>query len=210
MEVLRVLFRVDYLKYDNCNNDGTAAKTRYSVMRDALNKTGRPIFYSICNWGEELPYIWGRSVGNSWRTTGDIQSNYESFVGILDRQVALSRYAAPGGWNDPDMLEVGNGLMTVDEYQAHFALWAALKAPLLLGCGLSGMSPSTVKIISNEEVIAVNQDSMGIQADLILNEVNITANIFRQVWGGPLSGNRMVYICFNRHSTPTTFKLLFN
>ena len=114
MEVFNPIFRVDYLKYDNCNNDGTAAKTRYSVMRDALNKTGRPIFYSICNWGEELPYIWGRSVGNSWRTTGDIQSNYESFVGILDRQVALSRYAAPGGWNDPDMLEVGNGLMTVD------------------------------------------------------------------------------------------------
>ncbi len=210
MEVLVLKFRVDYLKYDNCNNDGTAAKTRYSVMRDALNKTGRPIFYSICNWGEELPYIWGRSVGNSWRTTGDIQSNYESFVGILDRQTGLSRYAAPGGWNDPDMLEVGNGLMTVDQYQSHFALWAAMKSPLLLGCGLSGMTPSTVKIISNEEVIAVNQDSMGMQADLILNELNITARIFRQVWGGPLSGNRMVYICFNRQSTPTTFRLLFN
>jgi alpha-galactosidase len=85
-----------------------------------------------------------------------------------------------------------------------------MKSPLLLGCGLSGMTPSTVKIISNEEVIAVNQDSMGMQADLILNELNITARIFRQVWGGPLSGNRMVYICFNRQSTPTTFRLLFN
>lgn len=83
-------------------------------MRDALNSTGRPIFFSICNWGQESPWIWASPVGNSWRTTYDISSKYESFVGILDKQISLAKYAAPGGWNDPDMLEVGNGQMTND------------------------------------------------------------------------------------------------
>ena len=109
-------------------------------MRDALNKTGRPIFFSMCQWGQESPWIWSRGVGNSWRTTGDISDNYNSFVSLLDKQIGLSKYAGPGGWNDPDMLEVGNGLMTHDEYQAHFALWAALKSPLLIGCNLKGMT----------------------------------------------------------------------
>lgn len=169
MEVIKGLFRVDYLKYDNCNNDGTSSRVRYPVMRDALNATGRPIFFSMCQWGQETPWIWARPVGNSWRTTGDIRDKYESFVELLDKQVGLSRYAAPGGWNDPDMLEVGNGLMTNEEYQSHFALWAALKAPLLIGCGLSGITQQTLTILGNEEVIAVNQDPLGKQADLIIN-----------------------------------------
>lgn len=101
---------------------------------------------------------------------------------ILDKQVGLAQYAHPGGWNDPDMLQVGNGLMTNDQYQSHFALWAALKAPLLIGCGLTGITQQTLTILSNEEVIAVNQDPLGIQADLILQEKDATAH--RQVWGG--------------------------
>ena len=85
-------------------------------------------------------YVWAKPVGNSWRTTGDIENNYKSMVKILDQQVSLSRYSGPGAWNDPDMLEVGNGLMTNDEYQSHFALWAALKAPLLIGCNLEDVT----------------------------------------------------------------------
>lgn len=138
-------------------------------MRDALNKTGRAIFFSMCSWGVEQPWIWARPVGNSWRTTGDISSTYKSFIEILDKHIGLGRYAAPGGWNDPDMLEVGNGQMTNDEYQAHFALWAALKSPLLIGCGLTGILPQTLAILGNEEVIAVNQDPLGMAADLIIN-----------------------------------------
>ena len=94
--------------------------------------------------------MWAAPVGNSWRTTGDIENTYESFVSILDKQVSLSRYSRIGAWNDPDMLEVGNGQMTNDEYQSHFALWAALKAPLLIGCGLSGITAQTLKILGNE------------------------------------------------------------
>jgi alpha-galactosidase len=160
---------VDYLKYDNCNNDGTSSRIRYPPMRDALNATGRPIFFSMCQWGQESPWVWAKPVGNSWRTTGDIDGTYKSFVSILDKQVGLSRYAGPGGWNDPDMLEVGNGQMTNDEYQTHFAFWAALKAPLLIGCTLTGISKATLDILGNEEVIAVNQDASGIQADLMVH-----------------------------------------
>jgi alpha-galactosidase len=106
--------RVDYLKYDNCNTDGTSPKIRYPVMRDALNKTGRPIYYSMCEWGVENPATWAGPVGNSWRTTGDITDSFSSFTSILDKQVGLDKYAKPGAWNDPDMLEVGNGKMTTN------------------------------------------------------------------------------------------------
>ena len=165
MEVTFALHRVDYLKYDNCYNDKTSSKVRYPVMRDALNDTGRPIYFSMCQWGEENPYLWAMPVGNSWRTTGDISDSWNSFIDILEKQVGLSRYSAPGGWNDPDMLEVGNGKMTHDEYQAHFSLWAALKSPLLIGCDLNKITSDTLSILGNEEVIAINQDSLGKQAD---------------------------------------------
>jgi alpha-galactosidase len=125
----------------------------------------------------------------------------------LDKQISLSKYAGAGGWNDPDMLEVGNGQMTNDEYQSHFALWAALKAPLLIGCGLTGITQSTLTILGNEEVIAVNQDPLGRQADLISHEESATFH--RQIWGGELSKNRLVYVCFNRHTEPSVFRLDF-
>jgi alpha-galactosidase len=173
-------------------------------MRDALNASGRAIYFSMCQWGQETPWVWAAPVGNSWRTTGDISGSFKSFTEILDKQIGLSRYAGPGAWNDPDMLEVGNAGMTNDEYQAHFALWAALKSPLLIGCSLSNISPQTLAILGNEEVIAVNQDSLGKQADLIMHETN------SQVWGGVLSNNRFVYVCFNRGSSAQTFKLDFN
>ena len=204
MEVKIIGFRVDYLKYDNCHTDGTSSRLRYPPMRDALNASGRRIYFSMCQWGEEMPWIWASPVGNSWRTTGDISNNYKSFLEILDKQIGLSRWAGPGAWNDPDMLEVGNGGMTTDEYQSHFALWAALKAPLLIGCSLENMSTETLAILGNAEVIAVNQDSLGKPADLIYVQG------YSQLWGGMLSHSRFVYICFNREEKEQSFLLDFN
>ena len=108
-------WEVDYLKYDNCNNEKVPAITRYTKMRDALNKTGRPIFYSICNWGEEEVWKWGNTTGNSWRTTGDIRPEWESIENIFYVNDKHPESAGPGGWNDPDMLEIGNGGLTLDE-----------------------------------------------------------------------------------------------
>lgn len=154
---------VDYLKYDNCNNNNIPPKTRYPVMRDALAKSGRPIFYSMCEWGVDNPATWAPEVGNSWRTTGDISDNWASMTSRIDQNDRWWSYAAPGGWNDPDMLEVGNGGMNTSEYTAHFSLWALAKAPLLIGCDVTKMSQETLTILTNPEVIAVNQDSLGKQ-----------------------------------------------
>jgi alpha-galactosidase len=119
-------------------------------MKNALNATGRPIFFSMCEWGREKPYLWAQDVANSWRTTIDIKDFWLSFLHNLERQVGLASHARPGAWNDPDMLEVGNGGMSNDEYQSHFALWAALKSPLLIGCNLKNISAETMKILGNE------------------------------------------------------------
>ncbi|CAF4545835.1 unnamed protein product, partial [Rotaria magnacalcarata] len=119
---------VDYLKYDNCNSDGTIPELRYPVMRDALNASGRPIFYSMCEWGVDKPALWAPNVGNSWRTTGDISDKWKSMLDNIDINNEFADKAGPGGWNDPDMLEVGNGGMTDSEYISHFSLWAISKA----------------------------------------------------------------------------------
>ncbi|BFO17181.1 hypothetical protein SHKM778_35690 [Streptomyces sp. KM77-8] len=133
---------VDYLKYDNCNNEGVDAKQRYTTMRDALEATGRPILYSLCEWGENEPWEWARGVGQSWRTTGDISDDWDSMLSIMKKNLPLDEYAGPGGWNDPDMLEVGNGGMTDTEYRTHFSMWSVMAAPLLIGADLrSAPSP---------------------------------------------------------------------
>ena len=154
---------VDYLKYDNCNNKDIHSKIRYIAMRDALKKTGKNIFFSICNWGLDDVVEWGKYVGNSWRTTKDIKDNWKSMIRIIDINNKWYKYAGPGGWNDPDMLEVGNGGMTIDEYKTHFGLWALSKAPLLIGCDILNMTKEIKDILTNPEVIAINQDSLGIQ-----------------------------------------------
>ncbi|MBO6244579.1 MAG: ricin-type beta-trefoil lectin domain protein [Clostridia bacterium] len=158
---------VDYLKYDNCNNQGIPSLDRYPKMRDCLNKTGHQIFYSLCQWGQENVATWGMEVGNSWRTTGDIEDNWNSMINIIDQNDQWYQYAGPGGWNDPDMLEVGNGGMTLTEYKTHFALWAISKAPLLIGCDITTMTEDIKKILTNPEVIAINQDSLGEQGHKI-------------------------------------------
>ncbi|KDO44287.1 hypothetical protein CISIN_1g012852mg [Citrus sinensis] len=154
---------VDYLKYDNCFNLGIEPKKRYPPMRDALNETGCSIFYSLCEWGVDDPALWAGKVGNSWRTTGDINDTWASMTSIADINDKWASYAGPGGWNDPDMLEVGNGGMSYQEYRAHFSIWALMKAPLLIGCDVRNMTAETFEILSNKEVIAVNQDPLGVQ-----------------------------------------------
>ena len=160
-------WKVDYLKYDNCYNEGLSSKIRYPNMKDALLKQDHPIFYSLCQWGEEEVATWASEVGNSWRTTGDISDNWNSMISIIDENDQWYQYAGPGGWNDPDMLEVGNGGMTLTEYKTHFALWAISKAPLLIGCDITKMTNDIKNILTNPEVIAINQDPLGQQGHKI-------------------------------------------
>ena len=162
---------IDYLKYDNCHNGNIKSIERYKKMGDALKKTGKNIFYSICNWGEEEVFLWGKDVGNSWRTTLDIKDNWKSMIRIIDINNKYYKYASPGGWNDPDMLEVGNGGMTIEEYKIHFGLWALSKAPLLIGCDITKMNKTIKDILTNPEVIAINQDSLGIQGRKIKHTI---------------------------------------
>ncbi|MFG1670825.1 NPCBM/NEW2 domain-containing protein [Streptomyces sp. Y7] len=161
---------VDYLKYDNCNNQGVDAKQRYTTMRDALAATGRPIVYSICEWGENKPWEWAADVGHLWRTTGDISDNWGSMLSILKQNLPLAPHAGPGRWNDPDMLEVGNGGMTDTEYRSHFSMWSIMAAPLLIGSDLRSASEETFEILGNREVIAVDQDPLGKQGAVVSSE----------------------------------------
>jgi alpha-galactosidase len=154
---------IDYLKYDNCNNQGVDARQRYTTMRDALKATGRKIVYSICEWGQNDPWLWAADVGHLWRTTGDIGDSWGSMVSILKQNMVLADYAGPGHWNDPDMLEVGNGGMTDTEYRSHFSLWAIMAAPLLIGSDLRDATPATFEILSNRDVITIDQDRHGRQ-----------------------------------------------
>lgn len=185
---------VDYLKYDNCYTDGSKPMDRYPVMTRALMKAGRPIYYSLCEWGDMHPALWGFQVGNSWRTTGDITDTFDSVMSRADANEVYADHARPGGWNDPDMLEVGNGGMTKDEYIIHFSLWAISKAPLLLGCDVRNLTKETMDIIGNKEVIAINQDPLGVQAKKVRTDV--------EVWTAPLSGYRFAVLIVNRDQWP--------
>jgi alpha-galactosidase len=189
-------FDVDYLKYDNCFNLDINVHTRYQAMHDALNASGHAIFFSMCEWGQEDPATWAMSVGNSWRTTGDIYPTWKSITNILDANDKWHSYAGPGGWNDPDMLEVGNGDLTIAEQRSHFTLWALMKAPLLLGNDLQSITNDTLEIITNTDIIALNQDPMGVQGykRMSLNGL--------EVWAGPLDQDNVAVVLFNRADQP--------
>lgn len=191
-------WHIDYLKYDNCNNEEIKPTVRYPVMTRALMNAGRPIFFSLCEWGDMHPALWGNKVGNSWRTTDDIARNWESMISRADQNEVYADFARPGGWNDPDMLEIGNGGMTKDEYIVHFSLWAISKAPLLIGCDVRNATKETMEIIGNKEVIAVNQDSLGVQAKKVRMEGS------SEIWAAPLSGYRVAVILLNRSSNMRT------
>ncbi|MFF5297051.1 glycoside hydrolase family 27 protein [Paractinoplanes globisporus] len=192
---------VDYLKYDNCNNNGSSTTeqyiARYSAMRDALAATGRPIVYSICEWGVNAPWTWAAPVGNLWRTTGDIQANYNSMLSIFHQNVGLASYAGPGQWNDPDMLEVGNG-MSATEDRAHFSLWAQMAAPLLAGNNLVNASSTTLSILGNRAVIAVDQDSAGKQGRLVSSSGGL------DVLAKPLANGDVSVVLFNENASTST------
>ncbi|KAJ7299486.1 hypothetical protein O6H91_Y223000 [Diphasiastrum complanatum] len=186
---------VDYLKYDNCYNDGSKPELRYPIMRNALNQTGRSIFYSICEWGIDNPAEWASNVGNSWRTTGDITDSWQSMVTIADLNNQWAAYAGPGGWNDPDMLEVGNGGMTLEEYRSHFSVWSLMKAPLLIGCDVRNVSKKYIDILTNVEVISVNQDSLGVQGKKV-SQQGVSGCL--EVWASPLCEGRRTVLLWNR------------
>jgi alpha-galactosidase len=190
---------VDYLKYDNCNNQGQDAKKRYTAMRDALAATGRPILYSICEWGQNQPWTWAAPVGNSWRTTGDINDSYSKMLSIYKANIKLGRYAGPGHWNDPDMLEVGNGKMSDTEYRSHFTLWAMMAAPLLIGSDIRKASSATLTILRNADVIALDQDAKGVQG----NEISSSNGL--HVIRKPLADGDIAVALFNE--TGTTAKI---
>jgi alpha-galactosidase len=189
---------VDYLKYDNCNNQDVDAKQRYRTMRDALKATGRPIVFSICEWGQNKPWEWAADTGHLWRTTGDINDTWAKMVQIYDKNVVLDTYAGPGHWNDPDMLEVGNGGMTDTEYRSHFSLWSIMAAPLLIGADIRNASTATLAILENADVIAIDQDSKGVQGKRIKSSGGLDVVV------KPLADGDKAVALFNRNGSAKT------
>jgi alpha-galactosidase len=200
---------IDYLKYDLCGlrdlmKDAPSPEAAhqmmidaYSKMHAALLKTGRSIVFSLCQYGNDAVWQWGSSVGgNLWRTTGDISDRYSRMAEIGFAQAGLAKYAAPGHWNDPDMLEVGNGGMNVEEYRTHMTLWALLAAPLLAGNDLTNMTPETIALLTNREVIAIDQDAAGLQGD------RVSAEGPAEIWSRSLVDGSKAVALFNRHPQP--------
>jgi alpha-galactosidase len=209
---------IDYLKYDSCSfgdimkkeSGGNREKAfaiqeaAYKKMHNALVATGRPIVFSLCQYGEFHVWEWGTQVGgNLWRTTGDINDHYSRMAEIGFSQAGLSKFAGPGHWNDPDMLEIGNGGMKEEEYRQHMTLWVILAAPLLAGNDLSKMTPQTLALLTNKEVIAVDQDPLGRQGD------RVWAQGPSEIWTKPLSGGAKAIALFNRADSdePITLSL---
>ncbi len=209
---------IDYLKYDLCSFTGMmrgAASPEvshqmmldaYTKMHNAILKTRRPIVFSLCQYGNDAVWEWGASVGgNAWRTTGDIQDRYASMANIGFSQAGLSKFAGPGHWNDPDMLEVGNGGMTIDEYRTHISLWAILAAPLLAGNDLTKMSPDTIALLTNHEVLAISQDPAGHQGDRVWSEGPAL-----EIWARPLADGSKAIGLFNRLTIAKEMELDFS
>lgn len=202
---------VDYLKYDWCNTEGLNAEGAYLTMRDALFAAGRPIVFSICEWGDNQPWEWGKDIGHLWRTTGDITAIFDGQEGhgtwnswgvsqILDMRENIRQYAGPDHWNDPDMLEVGNG-MTIAEDRAHFSLWCIQAAPLIAGNDLRDMSSEVIDILTNKELIAIDQDPLGIQGFKYLVKDNW------EVWAKPLNKGDLALCFLNRTLEPVKVDL---
>jgi alpha-galactosidase len=183
---------VDYVKIDWCHAEGLDPEVQYAKFRDALAQSGRPIVFSICNWGVKAPWQWGPRTGNLWRTTGDISDHYDRMSVIGFSQNGLEKYAGPGHWNDPDMLEVGNGGMNHDEYLTHMSLWALLAAPLLAGNDLRTMNAETKQILTDPELIAVDQDPKGIQGHRLWDEGPL------EIWARTLADGGHAVGLFNR------------
>lgn len=193
---------IDYLKYDWCDTENLDPTGAYTTMRDAIRAAGRPILFSICEWGDNKPWEWAVDIGHSWRTTGDIYPCWDcelshgswsswGVLPILDKQAGLRQYAGPGHWNDMDMLEVGNG-MSLEEDRAHFSIWAMMASPLIAGNDLRHMKKQTVEILTNKDVIAINQDRLGIQAMKFIDEGDF------EIWVKPLEEDEWGFMFLNR------------
>jgi alpha-galactosidase len=176
---------IDYLKYDNCSADGNTMQADYTTMGKALKASGRSIVFSICAWTFQA---WMPSVGQLWRTTTDIKATWASITSNLDDNATLAQYAGPGHWNDPDMLEVGNGGLSDAQNRAHFGLWALIAAPLIAGNDLRNMSAATKAILTADEVIAIDQDPLGIQGTPVKNQAGL------EVWKKKLTGTNTVAV----------------
>ncbi len=194
---------VDYLKYDWCNTKGLNPEGAYTTMRDALFAAGSPIVFSMCEWGTHKPWEWSKDVGHLWRTTGDIAAVFDGVVDhgtwaswgvtkIVDARQDVRQYAGPGHWNDPDMLEVGNGMSPAED-RSHFTLWCMMAAPLMAGNDLRAMDKKTVEVLTNREVIAVDQDSLGTQGFRVETIDSV------EVWAKPLAGGDWA-VCFVNRS----------
>jgi len=201
---------VDFMKEDWCASEGLDAQTAYRAMSEAILETGRPMLLSVCEWGDHQPWNWAPSIATMWRTTGDNEAcwdcgrdTYQKAGGyprgwtlILDAQIPLARYAGPGRWNDPDMLQIGNQPMSLAESKAQFSLWAVLAAPLVAGNDVRSMSGEIRNILLNKEVIAVDQDPAGVEGTLV--EKGDGWN----VWARPLADKSEAIVLFNRLTNP--------
>ena len=200
----------DYLKYDWCSTGDRNAQEAYAVMADALRQSGREIVFSMCEWGTAKPWLWAKNTGNLWRTTGDIWDSFATkdkahdwahpMLEIVDSNEPLWPHAGPGHWNDPDMLEVGNGGMSPAEYRSHFSLWAMMAAPLIAGNDIAHMDEATRAILTNKEVIALDQDPLGVQGHRVVKDGNA------EVWLKTLSGGAVAVLLFNRGDEPATIR----
>jgi len=198
---------VDYLKYDWCSSGSRNAEEAYATMADALKASGRPVLFSMCEWGTNKPWLWAQKIGNSWRTTGDITDKWDGKHGyswgmlkILDLNEPLWPFAGPGHWNDADMLEVGNGGMSNVDYRSHFSLWAIMASPLIAGNDIAHMTAATRDILTNREVIAVDQDRLGVQGRRVWQDGE------REVWVKPLASGGRAVVLFNRGDQAATIR----
>ncbi len=195
---------VDYVKIDWCNTSTQDCPSSYALFRNALKASGRAIVFSICEWGTSKPWLWAKDVGHLWRTTEDIVDCWDcktnggglGWTKILDLQVGLETYAGPGHWNDPDMLEVGNGMMKSHEYEAHFSLWCILAAPLMAGNDLRNMTGEIAEILTNKEVIAIDQDPLGMQGRKVRDDGD------HEVWSKQLKGGGRAVALLNCGKEP--------
>ena len=190
---------VDFIKEDWCNTDGMDTRTQYKIMSEAIKATGRPMLLSLCEWGVSSPWEWAKGIGAMWRTTSDIQDCFDcvrnwggmGWVPILEKNANLAPYAGPGHWNDPDMLEVGNKALTPTECRSHFAMWCMLAAPLIAGNNISTMNDTIKNILTAPEIIAIDQDPLGIQGTRIRNNSGL------QVWQKPLADGSIAVALLN-------------
>jgi alpha-galactosidase len=191
---------VDYLKEDWCYTGTANGPETYRIMRDALRAAGRPIVLSLCEWGQSRPWLWAAPVAELWRTTEDIDPSYRRMKQILDLQVGLEGYAGPGHWNDPDMLEVGNGSLTLAESRAHFSLWCMLAAPLIAGNDVRAMTPEVRDILTNPEVIALDQDPLGHEGF----RFRVDSENHLEIWAKGLSRGEWAVCVLNTGEVPVT------